>query len=72
MNEAKYEQTKLRSDIGEIKRVQKTFKKKVGKQEQILKIFTMQEKQLLIFLRNLLQEHLKLGVKQKKEQDLIY
>ena len=26
----------------------------------------MQEKQLLIFLRNLLQEHLKLDVKQKK------
>ena len=53
--------------MGEIKRVQK-----VGKQEQILKIFIMQEKQLLIFLRNLFQEHLKLDVKQKKKQDLKY
>ena len=32
----------------------------------------MQEKQLLMFLRNLLQEHLKFDIKQKKEQDLKY
>ena len=32
----------------------------------------MQERQLLIFLMNILQEHLKLDVKQKKEQDLKY
>ena len=36
--------------MGEIKRVQKRhLLKDLGKQEQILKIFTMQEKQLLIF-----------------------
>ena len=41
-NEAKEEQTKLRSDIGEIKRVQNNiYQKRVGKQEQILKIFIM-------------------------------
>ena len=32
----------------------------------------MQEKPLLIFMINILQEHLKLDVKQKKEQDLKY
>ena len=32
----------------------------------MLKIFTMQEKRLLIFLMNILQEHLKLDVKQEK------
>ena len=55
LNEAKDEQTKLRSNMGEIKRVQKyIYQKRVGKQEQILKIFIMQEKQLLIFLKNIL------------------
>ena len=67
LNEAKDEQEKLRSDMGEIKKVRKNiYQKRVRKQEQILKIFTMQEKQLLIFLMNILQPHLKLGVKQKK------
>ena len=55
--------------MGEIKKVQK---KHLLKQEQVLKIFIMQEKQLLIFLKNILQEYLKLNVKQKKEQDLKY
>ena len=68
LNETKDDQTKLRSDMGEIKKVQKKYlSKRVRKLEQILKIFTMQEKLLLIFLMNILQEHLKLGVKQKKK-----
>ena len=73
MNEAKHQQKKLRLGIGEIKRVKKDiYQKRVGKQEQILKIFIMQERRLLIFLMNILQEHLKLDVKPKKEQDLKY
>ena len=40
--------------------------------EKILKIFIVQEKQLLIFLMNIFQKHLKLDVKQKTEQDLKY
>ena len=67
LNEAKNEQTELRSNIGEIKKVQKDiYQKRVKKQEQILKIFIMQEKQLLIFLLNILQEQLKLDVKKEK------
>ena len=50
LSKAKDKQAKLKSIMGEIKRVQKRhLLKDLGKQEQILKIFTMQEKQLLIF-----------------------
>ena len=49
-NEAKNEQKKLKSSIGEIKKVRKNiYQKRAANQGQILKIFTMQEKQLLIF-----------------------
>ena len=73
LNEAKNEQIKLGSSRGDIKRYeQNIYQKRVRKQEQIVKIFIMQEKQLLIFLMNSLQEHLKLDVKQKKRQDLKY
>ena len=56
--------------MGEIKKVRRKYQKIVRKQEHILKIFIMQENQLLIFLMSIRQEHLKLEVKQKKEQDL--
>ena len=73
LNEAKDDQVKLNSNLGEIKKAPKNiYQKKIRKQKQILKIFVMQEKLLLIFLMNILQEHLKLGTKQKKEQDLKY
>ena len=52
--------------MGEIKKVRKKYKKRVRKQEQILKIFIMQEKQLLFFLMNISQEHQELDVKQEK------
>ena len=45
--------------MGEIKKVRKKQRKKAR---------TDIEKQLLIFLMNILQEHLKLDIKQKKEQ----
>ena len=66
LNEAKDDQTKLRSDMGEIKTVRKKYQKRVRKQEQILKVFIMQEKQLLFFLMNISQDHQKLDVKQEK------
>ena len=53
--------------MGETKRVQKKHLLKESREARTnIEIFTMQEKQLLIFLMNILQEHLKLGVKQKK------
>ena len=70
LSEAKDEQAKLKSSMVEIKKVQKRhLSKESRKQEQILKIVI---KQLLTFFMNILQEHLKQGVKQKKEQDLKY
>ena len=52
--------------MGEIKTVRQKYQKRVRKQEQILKIFIMQEKQLLFFFMNISQEHQKLDVKQEK------
>ena len=49
-----------------------SIKKRVKTRETILKCFVMQEKALLIFLMDLLQEYLKLSIKQNKEQDLKY
>ena len=50
----------------------KVQKRCLLKESKEARIFIMQEKQLLIILMNILQEHLKQGVKQKKEQDLKY
>ena len=73
LNDAKDDQVRLRSKLGEIRRVQKkNLLKRVEMHETILKYFIMLEKTLLIFLMNLLQEHLKLDIKQNKEQDLKY
>ena len=70
LNEAKDEQAKLKSNMGEITKVPKRYLLKESKEARInIEIFIMQEKQLLIFLTNILQRHLRLGAKQKKEQD---
>ena len=73
LNEAKDEQAKLESRMGEITKCEKSiYQKKINKQKQILESFIMQEKQLWTFLMNILQEHLTQGVKQKEEKDLKY
>ena len=59
--------------MGEIKNVREKHlskkKKIIRKQKQIFESFIIQEKQLLIFLINILQEHLKQGVKQKMRRN---
>ena len=55
LNEAKDEQEKFKSKNAEVKKCEKSiYQKKIRKQNQIFKIFLMQEKQLMIFLMNIL------------------
>ena len=73
LNEAKGEQIKLRSDTVEIKTVRKKHLLKESREARtsIENVYNARKK-LLLFLMNILQGHLKLDVKQKKQQDLKY
>ena len=60
--------------MGEIKRVQKRHLLKESREARtnIENLYNARKAAIDFFLMNILQEHLKLGVKQKKEQDLKY
>ena len=72
LNEAKEEQAKLKSSMGEIKRVQKNVLKESREARTNIEYLYNARKAATDFLMKILQEHLKLGVKQEKEQDLKY
>ena len=56
--------------MGEIKRVQKTHLLKESREARTnIENFNNARNTVLIFLMNILQEHLRLGAKQKEEQD---
>ena len=74
LNEIKDDQIKLRSDLGEIRRVQKKqhlLKESKNSREIIENLYNARQA-AIDFLMNIFQEHLKLNVKQKKEQELKY
>ena len=71
--DAKIDQIKFKSDLGEIKKWNKKINQKSKKTFCIiLKRFTKQEKMLLNFIMITLQWYLKQGMKQPREQDLKY
>ena len=71
--DAKNDQIKFKSDLGEIKKWNKKIDQKSKKTLCIiLKRFTKQEKMLLNFMMIILQWYLKQGMKQPKEQKLKY
>ena len=72
-NDAKDDQARLRSSLGEIKKVQKKhlLKESRNARDNIEMLYNA-KKALLIFLMNLVQEHLKLLIKKNKEKDLKY
>ena len=72
LNEAKNEQTKLGPNMGEIKKVRKKYLSKEKAITNIENLYNARKAAIDFFFINILQEHLKLDVKQKKEQDLKY
>ena len=73
LNEAKDDQTKLKSGMVEIKKVQKKYLSRENKEARInIENLYNARKAAIDFLINIPQEHLKLDVNQKKEQDLKY
>ena len=71
--DAKIDQIKFKSDLGEIKKWNKKIDQKSKKTLCIiLKRFTKQEKILLNFIMIILQWYLKQGMKKSREQDLKY